>query len=54
MIRLLKGIIGSVEGYALMGFESVPVGPLTGSLTFFGQVNTGGCSLGTVTLGSRI
>lgn len=54
MIRLLRGFFGSFEGYALLGFESVPIGPITGSITFAGQVNSGGCSLGTAIFGSRV
>jgi hypothetical protein len=53
MIRLLKGYFGSVEAYALLGFESVPIGPITGSIVLAGQVNSGGCSLGTASFGSR-
>jgi hypothetical protein len=54
MIRLLKGFFGSVEPYALLGFESVPIGPITGPITFAGQVNSGGCSFGTAIFGSRL
>jgi hypothetical protein len=54
MIRLLKGSFGSVEGYAILGFEAVPIGPISGSITLAGQVNTGGCSLGTAIFGSRL
>jgi hypothetical protein len=53
MIRLLKGFFGSVEAYALLGFEAVPIGPISGSITLPGQVNTGGCSFGPATFGSR-
>ena len=53
MISFLKGFFGSAEGYALLGFESVPVGPITGGITFDGQTNSGGCSFGTATFGSR-
>jgi hypothetical protein len=51
---LLKGFFGSVEPYALQGFEAVPIGPITGSITLPGQVNSGGCSLGTAIFGSRV
>jgi hypothetical protein len=53
MIRLGKGLIGSAEGHALQDFEQVPVGPITGTVTFLGGDNSGGCSLGPATLGSR-
>ena len=53
MIRLLKGIFGSFEGYALIGFESVPLGQITGLVTFEGQSNAGDCSLGQAFFGSR-
>lgn len=54
MIRLLKGFFGSKDGYALLGYESVPIGPITGTITLAGQVNSGGCSLGDAVFGSRI
>ena len=55
MIRLLKGIFGSLEGYALQGYEAVPVGPITtGLITLDGQANAGGCSLGIAAFGSRV
>jgi hypothetical protein len=54
MIRLLKGYFGNFEGYALLGFESVPIGPIEGDITLDGQVNSGGCSFGMATFGSRI
>jgi hypothetical protein len=53
MVRLLRGIIDSVEGYALQGFEAVPIGPITGMIAFDGQVNNSGCSLGAAIFGSR-
>jgi hypothetical protein len=53
MIKLLKGIFGSVDGYALLGFEAVPVGPITGTIDVSGQVNEGGLSFGAAVFGSR-
>lgn len=53
MVRLLRGFFGSIEAYALQGFEQVPVGPITGTIAFDGQVNSGNCSLGNAIFGSR-
>jgi hypothetical protein len=53
MIRLLRGVFGSNEAYALQGYELVPIGPITGTIAFDGQVNNGDCSLGSATFGSR-
>ena len=53
MVRLLRGIFGSVEAYAILGFEAVPIGPITGTIAVDGQVNSGNCSLGTAIFGSR-
>lgn len=53
MIRLLRGYFGNFDAYALQGFEAVPIGPITGDLTLDGQVNSGGCSFGTASFGSR-
>ena len=53
MIRLLRGFFWSTAGYALQGFEVVPIGPITGSITLDGQVNSGGCSFGTAIFWSR-
>jgi hypothetical protein len=54
MIRLLKGYFGNFEGYALLGFEQVPIGPITGNITLEGQVNSAGCSFSMATFGSRL
>ena len=53
MVRLLRGFFGSFTAYALQGYELVPIGPITGTITFDGQVNSGNCSLGSATFGSR-
>ena len=53
MVRLLRGIFGSFTAYALQGYELVPIGPITGTIAFDGQVNSGNCSLGTAVFGSR-
>ena len=53
MIRLLRGYFGSLDGYALQGFELVPIGPIGGQVILDGQVNAGGCSFGTASFGSR-
>ena len=53
MVRLLRGFFGSIEAYALQGFELVPIGPITGTIAFDGQVNSGNCSLGSASFGSR-
>ena len=53
MIRLLRGFFGSFESYALLGYEVVAIGPITGSITFDGQVKSGVCSFGTAIFGSR-
>jgi hypothetical protein len=53
MVRLLRGFFGSNEAYALQGYELVPIGPIEGTITFDGQLNNGGCSLGTALFGSR-
>jgi hypothetical protein len=52
-MQLLRGFFGSHEGYVLLGYEVVPIGPITGMITFAGQVNAGGCSLGIAIFGSR-
>jgi len=54
MMRLLTGIFGSFEGYALLGFEAVPIGPITGTIDVSAQVNSGGCSFGPPTFGSQV
>ena len=53
MVRLLQGFFGSREGYALLGYEFVTIGPITGTIAFIGQVNGGGCSFTTAIFGSR-
>jgi hypothetical protein len=53
MVRFLRGYFGSIEAYALQGFELVPIGPITGTITFDGQVNSGGCSFGNAIFWSR-
>ena len=53
MVRLLRGIFGSFQAYALLGYELVPIGPISGTIAFDGQVKNGNCSLGTATFGSR-
>lgn len=53
MMKLLKGIFGSAEGYALLGYETVPIGPITGTIDVSGQVNEGGLSFGPPVFGSR-
>ena len=53
MVRLLRGIFGSIEAYAVLGYEVVPIGPITGTIAFDGQVNSGNCSLGSAIFGSR-
>jgi hypothetical protein len=53
MIRLLKGFFGNHEGFVMQGYEAVPIGPITGSITLDGQVNGGGCSFTTAIFGSR-
>jgi hypothetical protein len=53
MVRLLRGFFGSFTAYALQGYELVPIGPITGTIAFDGQLNSGNCSLGTATFGSR-
>jgi hypothetical protein len=54
MVRLLRGVFGSIEAYALQGYELVPIGPITGTIVFDGEVNSGSCSLGSATFGSRV
>lgn len=53
-IRLLTGFFGSYTGYALMGYENVPIGVLNGDVpAFVGEVNSGGCSFGNPSFGQR-
>jgi len=52
MIRLLKGVFGDWDGYALLGYESVPIGAISGDIVLGGDVDSGGCSFGTASFGS--
>jgi hypothetical protein len=53
MVRLLRGFFGSREAYVLLGYEAVPIGPITGTIAFDGQVNSGDCSFTAAIFGSR-
>lgn len=53
MVRLLRGFFGSIEAYALQGYELVPIGPITGTIALDGQVKSGDLSFGSATFGSR-
>jgi len=53
MLRLLKGIFGTVEAYALLDFEAVPIGDLTGTVQLGGEVDAGNCRFETAQFGSR-
>lgn len=53
MLRLLKGIFGTVEPYAFLDFEAMPIGDLTGNVQMLGEVDSGDCHFETAQFGSR-
>jgi len=53
-VVLRAGQIGSVEPYAINGFELMDVGPLNGRITTLGEADSGDCTIEpTALLGRR-
>jgi len=53
MVRLLTGIFGSTEAYALMDFQLLPAGPVVAA-QITGEQEVGGATLTTPTIGARL
>lgn len=54
MLRLLRGFFGTLEAYAFLDFEAMPIGDLTGSVQFGGESDAGDCHFQAAFFGSRL